>query len=286
MMKSKAKKISTGVLALTAVAIWIPQIMVGIVQKPTSPRQEYSGDTEGGFGESAEEGAGFMELAAGDHESYNESESNDESPGDSDGSLIARLESTSEQLRAFGGSQRVDLDTLLQHTKKPILGSAIAGLSVTDVEQQGTQQEPIPFLPWSSAQEELVVIDPLVEFCSKNTVNAIIFGQRESIAMLGNRLVREGDELENGIRVSAIEPRQLVLESEFGKRRLSLPPFKAHVNETDGEGANDVPVDESEAESSESPTDSSSAASPDTSLTGLLELQSILDSEFPTHEND
>jgi len=267
-MNPKAKKVSTGVLALTAVSIWIPQLLMGVVQTQPTPRPEVdnSGGPEGAFEESAlgdavpdDVGADATPMDAAELEpEFSDPMATDTgdpqgapSPAIS-GSLSKQLEVTSEQLRNFGaGRQRVDLDALLQ---------SFQDLS-TDRQSQSTQTaQPVlivqegggsPHVSIATSGLSIVASDPLQEFATQNVMSAIIHGKSDSLAILGNRIVRVGDEID-GIRVAEIDSRRIRMESEKSTRWLTLPPFQTRRATDSDEGADEDSTSEGEQATEES----------------------------------
>lgn len=226
-MNLKAKKLTTGVLALTAVAIWLPQLTMGVVQKSPQPRSEFdsfeSADSaDESFPETAD---GFDEFAdPGFEESESFNESNEML---STGSLAEQLEQTTERLRAFGGNQRVDLDQLLQS-----LGTHSSGVNTNVTTNSSAQAVPV------NGRESLahqLANDALLEFARGQTLSAIIHRQSDPLAMMNGLLVRVGDELGDGIFVAEIEPRRVRIASGEHSRWLMLTSFRTRIASEDGE---------------------------------------------------
>jgi hypothetical protein len=236
-MNPKAKKLTTGVLAMTAVAIWVPQIFTGVVQKAPSPRPEYDEADE--FGEDE-----FDDESDVAYEGYDEfddlgytddmDETSDETwdTASTSGSLADQLEQTTERLRAFGGPQRVDLDQLLTSFQARVnTPQVIEDTPATPTRSVKTGSESLALQLASDALDQFALEQPLT---------AIIHGESGSLAMLGGRIVRVGDELSPGIRVTEINARRMRIAGGGNARWLELAPFRARPTLGDSETDDDT----------------------------------------------
>jgi len=219
-MNPKAKKLTTGVLALTAVAIWVPQILTGVVQKAPTPRPERddSEDFDDESGAYFEEDEGYDEFDDFGYSGNTEEMSDEEwAPHPSSGSLANQLEQTTERLRAFGGPQRVDLDQLLTSFQAQSNATRQTATSTTSA---------LPVTTSSGSLALQLASDALDQLAHEQPLTAIIHGDSDTLAMLGGRIVRVGDELSPGIRVTDIKPRRVRIEGGANSRWLELVPFR------------------------------------------------------------
>jgi hypothetical protein len=286
-MKPKARKLTTGVLALTAVAIWIPQLLMGVVQKAPQPRPEvddWSADAAPAEDSPAQADAAFE---AAEEQPFDESaqphEPSDISASDS---LAQQLTATSEKLRAFGGPSRVDLDQLLQSFQQLTPPGAQAVAPPEAPPARSDVELAVPLFSGSAPPTVLVLSDPLAEFTARNTLNAIIWGQDGSLALLGDALVREGDELGDGIRVAEIQARRLRLERGESARWLTLPPFRTRAatgsDELSG-GAAATTSGAGEAQDTPTPVPTPAPSAPSLQLD---ELQALMQAAQSAEENE
>lgn len=280
-MKPKAKKLTTGVLALTAVAIWIPQLLMGVVQKAPDPRPEV-----GNFG--AESGTEFDEGAEGEgdlelqDDTFADPALEDQMEGTDEGghaielpsgSLSDQLQATSKRLESFNqGQQRIDLDQLLNSFRAPESHSTPTVAPEPVVEEFAPTPEPrLDRFP------PVVEIDPLAVFAEQNSLNAIIHGEAESLAMVGNRIVRPGDELVAGVQVIEIEPRRILLRSAASSRWLALPPFRTRAATGGEESLEEETSDEDTGDASSSPPAQQAPPALSVPLENTEDLQALID---------
>ncbi len=229
-MKPKNKKIMTVGLALAAVGIWIPQILMGVVQPARAERPEV-GNAAFAFepailgGES--NGAAAMPGTAEDSTPSTH-------PAGAE-SLSRQLEATDGRAdrRRRGAAQRIDLDELMR-TFRSGAGAAVE-IAPKEHELGGALQPSLnPDVP---ALQGRHMLDLFIEATS---LNAVILDDAGSVAMLGDRLVRVGDVLEGGVRVTQIERRSVTLSARGEERVLGLPAFHAREAQ-DGSGSSGKP---------------------------------------------
>ncbi len=244
-MKPKAKKVTTGLLAVTAVAIWIPQLLVGVVQKEPQPRGEYEEESDEDWSDDewsgGDEAGEWSDDASWDDASWDDADEGgygeelggfpdglERAPasyGSGGGDLAGSLAQLSGSLRIFGSQARVNLDELL--------GASAATTAPATAPQPVTH----------AAELELRLAgDALVEFARARALTAIIHRDDAPLAMLDDRLVRVGDEVGAGVRVAEITPRRLRLESGGGSAWLSLAPFRTRRAGGDDEDELDEPA--------------------------------------------
>lgn len=270
-MNPKAKKITTSVMALTAVAIWIPQIMTGVVQKPSAPRPEYDAEW------SAEQGENYDEHD--EHALENELvEEDDHAPQErletvAAGSLAEQLEQTTERLRAFGGPRRVDLDQLLASFR-------------TTTTVQSAQATPEPHSSSTSvtghtALTKQLAEDALDDFAAAQSLTAIIHGQSGTLAMIGDQLVRVGDELVPGMAVTVIEPRRVRIEGGGNARWLQLAPFRTRAGSEEAEAESTDPVSTAPV-----PAPELRYLAPNDALSAPIATQPVLDEAAPATDRE
>lgn len=241
--------------------------MTGVVQKPTAPRPEFDDEASAG-GDDA-----FDDSYDAALEDEFEPEAEDWSESATKGSLAEQLERTTERLRAFGGPRRVDLDQLLADVR------TTSNAAVTPTVQQ-TEPSALPASSGEALSRKLAE-DALDDFARAQSLTAVIHGQSGTLAMLGDRLVRVGDELTTGVTVVEIEPRRVRIEGGGNSRWLQLAPFRTRAAATDERG-----------ESADAPTNTPNPVpelrylSPTDVRTAPVTTQPQLEESAPTAEQD
>lgn len=225
-MNPKAKKITTSVMALTAVAIWIPQLMTGVVQKPSTPRPEFDAELSAESDDAFD--SGYDAALEDDVADEFATDLEEVSERPASGSLAEQLEQTTERLRVFGGPRRVDLDQLLANFRTPA--------SAETVQESPDTPSSAAAAASRNALSQQLAEDALDDFAAAQSLTAIIHGQSGTLAMLGDQLVRIGDELAPGIAVTEIEPRRVRIAGGGNARWLQLAPFRTRAASEDDQG--------------------------------------------------
>ena len=76
-----------------------------------------------------------------------------------------------------------------------------------------------------------------MSFAEEHPLGAIIRGDRRAVALMGDRVVCEGEEVAPGVRVEAIESRAVMLRSGESLLRVDLPPFRPRLRKPTGSSA-------------------------------------------------
>jgi len=208
-MRPNAKKLSTGVLALTAVAIWVPQLLTGVV-KPAEPAAPAVDEPDTDMPPLGAEIDIDMPPPAGEtHETPGvEVESETQRSDD----LAGQLDHAGATLRELSSaSERVDLDELIETYQMAAGGGAVPTGSPLD-DHDG------PRAPGTTNGHA-------APFSTERILKAVIHGESGAVALVDSSVVRVGDTLAGGVSVAAIEPRRVLLEAAGQSRWLHLPPF-------------------------------------------------------------
>lgn len=234
-MNPKTKKLSTGVLALTAVAIWIPQVMTGIVSKSKTPRSEVSFvDPEMPPLDPGAESELMAGHAPAVHATNFDPALAASAVRDSSSSLSTQLERSESELQALrDATQRIDLNQLIQsyreqHSPSPSTSESTVTEQAPILLGNPTTEHPLgtSLLGESPTSSKTV----LERFESEHSLKAVIHGEGDSMLLVGPYLARVGDVLPGQIEVAAIEPQQILLRHADEERWLKLPPFETrHV---------------------------------------------------------
>ncbi len=235
-MSSKTKIVMASALIVVCAGVWLPQV-VDIGEEPeTEVMPEFSadgtpmtpdpvegGEAAAGIDEVSEED-GFVPEEPGWEGEPPEGEPAGAvpaaSPDDDPLDALSSLEGTLDAIETFVPSSRdrLDLASLLASAggRTGEIGTTSDPDSTTVDDIIGSALQPGP-------------LDVLREYAEANPLTGIIYGDDRSMALIGHRVVGEGDSLERGrIRVLAIGPGWLRLGYQGEELVLDLPPFIAN----------------------------------------------------------
>ena len=160
-------------------------------------------------------------------------------PGGGDGTdalaALDNLEDALGMIETFAPrSGRADLATILA-----ALEAADASMGPTAGSDDPPSIDIAPSVP-HTAITTAAVADLLHGFAAANPCQGIIYGDDVAMALLGHRVVREGDRLEGGrIQVLAIGPGWLRIGAGDQELTLDLPAFKASRRAAGEKGSKD-----------------------------------------------
>ncbi|MEW6071882.1 MAG: hypothetical protein AB1726_04700 [Planctomycetota bacterium] len=220
-MRSKTKIVLASVLVLGSVGIWMPQIYRFPDEETPVPRGEVAAD---GAVSPAPFAAGAAAVPGPREETAAPAAAGTDPAG-----VLGELERTLSMLGNFAPrAGRPDLTPLL---------AARAGVAESD-EGPAANVPPVvpPVFPVLEGESSLALLE---EFVAANELSGMIYGDDRSLALLGHRVVAEGDRLAHGrIRVLAIGPGWLQLGCGEREEVVDLPPFTAREgNLSAGEAA-------------------------------------------------
>jgi len=261
------KKVVVGLLAGGAIAIWAPKIKSMMDDSPSASRPERGPDDEFAGESSVEEYA----VDSSRHEESGAVSANvdttevdtnigEPAPGPStpNGNGLDDLASVLEALRTFVPKQRpIDLDRAASAVA--MMGAQSATPTARETQNTALTSEPT-FTIESTSNEEPgeSAVDMAERFLSENALTGILYDGESSVALLGGRVVKIGDELASGsLVVTAITVNRVSMQALSGNDSetyyMDLPPFRpARVSSSQGESA----VSESEEETTSATEDS------------------------------
>ena len=231
-MKPKVKKIVTIGLALSAVGIWVPQLLMGVVQKAPRERQEVANDggsfepaLDGGMPQMGMEG-GAAELSFMDAEP---AEQGTVTGANHEMSLPQALSKATERVELRDSSlERVGLSELLNAFRPDSIGAETTKpqRSGDESNEEATAERTGELFPSPG--------ETLARFCREQLLTAVIHGENGAIAMIGGRPVHSGDVLAEGIRVVTIERRSVTLTLRGATQAMGMPAFEARRSSSVG----------------------------------------------------
>jgi len=219
-MKPKTKKAVTLGLALSALGIWVPQILMGVVGTRSTPHPDVSNLEAAGAGEEMDPMAAAMMgamPAMGAEPAVGEAALMMSSAGEA----AAPLSESMERIENRMGSDRahdtrVDLEQLLAAFQKPRTSEVEAPRHLKKAALSDAESA----LSNSQSQFE--------SYVNSLRLTAILFGEQGSTAIIGGQFVHAGDLLESGIEILSIQKRSILLGTGGLRRSLTLPSFEAH----------------------------------------------------------
>jgi hypothetical protein len=227
-MNPKTKKLSTGVLALTAIAIWIPQLFTGVVSTARTPRAErvLSDSNQFGGGPQSQWGGDYAAGWAGEPGDDNASS---ERPFDSGGgqeSLAEQLSNSELNLDELAkATKRVDLNNLVQEYQRRRMA---ASSQAQEPPQPVVDQVPLELLDLDTPIDQTAPTteSALMTLEQSRKLHAVIHGEAGRVALIGRTILREGDFIDGRFEVVAIEPSRVLLRGEGEQMWMRLPPFE------------------------------------------------------------
>lgn len=227
-MNPKVKKFMTVGLVIAGVGIWVPQLLMGVVQKAPRERLEVSNEGEG-FGAVALEGDVAVEGNArneGDPLQLQPHGDGSGGAGMSQGGELSLPQALSQATQRIelrdSRAERVGLSELLGAFRPGELDQEPE--LVTGRSEQSAAAEP---LADRRLRSRAIAADRLAEYCEEFVLSAIILGDNGSIAMISGSLVHEGDVLGRGIQVTQIERRSVTLSYRGVTQAIGLQVFES-----------------------------------------------------------
>ena len=241
-------------LALSALGICVPQLVMGVVDKTPKERADVP-NGEASFEAAILPGGSNVPMQ---HEAPETGFMNE--PGmeaampsgvEQDLSLPKALSMASKQLEIRNAQEkRVDLSDLLnafrpdeKPQKAPSVENLQKELSQVIVEEQSSQSEQVSVPAITDAEA-------LNQYCSQQVLSAVIWGGNGSIAMINGKVVRPGDVLGHGVKVNSIDRRSVELTYRDESQFIGMPAFETRRPSSSTSTA-DGPSEEPGSESSE-----------------------------------
>lgn len=275
-MNPKQKKWLSIGLAVGGVGIWIPQLLVGVVETPGEPKS-----FEPAFMDEAEEGrlAGTTTPGAVPGAAVPVTAPGAESPGGG-GSIEARP--TSLGAAASSGSSSLAEALLALREQALARQSSRVELNLDDLlsadepEVQGESEQ----APTEAPAPRIVrlpvptpVRDLLGEVAESLVLQGILFDSEDPVALADGALLHEGDELASGVVLKHIGRRAVVLARNGREREVRLPAFQPRPVSSDSSDSSDSPSSEpsedvstsEESPVADNPSDSTGESSTETS---------------------
>lgn len=244
----KAKKVLIALLSLSSAAVWGPQIYQGVAAS-SEPEIEYPGPDEAsalasGQAESSDlEAPTVPSLSAARVPSTDSSEARDlpAAPASTAGEVVPaegqgqdhQLDQLLSVLGIFGGNDPGGLQSMMAEPPSWLSQQVPAVDDSGQAGSLGLGSEPgggaAPGARWDSADE-------IEDFVAGTPLTAIVRSSSDSWALIGGRIVREGDVLLPGLlRVRSIRDDLVVLATPDGELEVPLPPFRVQQSSVDSE---------------------------------------------------
>ena len=254
-MSSKTKIALASVLIVVCAGVWVPQVLdlggdseavvipaVSADGTPMTPVPAEGGEAAT-VNEEASGGEVLIPVEPGMEGEPREGEPTGSPPVESSDDdplvVLSSLEGTLDVIETFVPSprDRIDLASLLASS-----GNRIGQTGSTTDPDSSTVEEIIGAALQPGPQEVLR------QYAEANPLTGIIYGDDRSMALIGHRVVGEGDSLEGGrIRVLAIGPGWLRLGYQGEELVMDLPPFvAATARSTDDDSESSESGDEEE----------------------------------------
>jgi hypothetical protein len=199
-----------GSLVSLALLVWVPQLLAAARDEAPPPRPEVGNEDAAAF--AGPIGTGVSVAGPVSHPAPLD-------PG-SPGDLVGALEETLAAVEDIAGAGgRVDLDELV---------AAFHAESATPVEGP---------LEGGDSDLRAPAADTLDAVLGTTVLRGVVHDGRDPVAMLGDRIVRVGQVLPDGVQVVHIGRREVWVEQGGRRAVLELPPFvpRAASPGTDGE---------------------------------------------------
>jgi hypothetical protein len=225
-----AKKILVAVLGLATTATWGPQVWESVAGSQ-EPEVVYPEADEVGLGatKAAPRAVSIQPVKSASATASQAPEtppsmSSETSSGRvQKGAPAGQVQDLLGVLETFAGGRSSSLTELLEERPSWLddRTSDLQEVATSTVQELGARVT-------SEAEESAMRTATVESFLAASPLTAIIHSESGAWAMIGGRIVREGDVLlPKLLRVQSISARQIELNSPEGKLELLLPPFQA-----------------------------------------------------------
>ena len=245
-MNSKLKIILAVVLVCASAGVWIPQFS-GRGSEPEFMLTEEIPASEGEL--PADESAATRTAGRGTpHITARAPETAAANPGAAPTTnlVLGRAPDVSlDPLRSLDGLERAldAMESFAPRDPHSDLAGLLAAVRAPD-ENPVDERRPDPGDWPATISTPTPARERLAEFALAHPLTGIIYGEDDSRALIGHRIVREGDRLGGGdFEVGSIGPHGVTLRFEEEELRVDLPPFMARrataVNSGDADASED-----------------------------------------------